>query len=342
MHMIRPYFSGLLGFVGLLAGIAFSSSPSNSAHAQAIPVTECPLSESAILRNFSRPDEQRIREILASIEAQCPQTRSLELLVSFNPEERPQKSLHTETIAEVFPNIQSPLQDLVNLSREELYGRTWNQSVLGRAMATRSTKKDKREIRIDYMDQLLQVIRQPWYESDGIDVVHFFSVTSDTPKKSYSVESSLRGQVIHEVAGHLLVEEFPEQARRTLYHEFAAANTEYLSGRTHEEIPDEVCLDNWVSLYAKNGNYVGRDIAELLRNLIDEIASVRESMTAEQLERFDELETYSNYFSRVVSLQEDLAETITYVLLGEPYVVGHTAERKVRAVKDFLEVLSRE
>ena len=209
-------------------------------------------------------------------------------------------------------------------------------------MATRSTKKDKREIRIDYMDQLLQVIRQPWYESDGIDVVHFFSVTSDTPKKSYSVESSLRGQVIHEVAGHLLVEEFPEQARRTLYHEFAAANTEYLSGRTHEEIPDEVCLDNWVSLYAKNGNYVGRDIAELLRNLTDEIASVRESMTAEQLERFDELETYSNYFSRVVSLQEDLAETITYVLLGEPYVVGHTAERKVRAVKDFLEVLSRE
>ena len=192
------------------------------------------------------------------------------------------------------------------------------------------------------MDQLLQVITRPWYESDGSDVVHFFSVNIDAPKKSYSVEASLRGQLIHEVIGHLLVEEFPEQARLTLYHEFEAANNEYLSGRSPESVPDSCYLDNWVSLYAKNGNYVGRDIAELLNKLINEIATVKESMTAEELERFENLEIYVRYFSRVSSLKEDVAETITYVLLDRPYIIGHTAERKVRAVNDFLELIARE
>ena len=65
-------------------------------------------------------------------------------------------------------------------------------------------------------------------------------------------------------------------------------------------------------------------------------------MTAEELERFENLEIYVRYFSRVSSLKEDVAETITYVLLDRPYIIGHTAERKVRAVNDFLELIARE
>jgi len=331
--MIWRCLSGLIGSVVCYFGIA---------NAQPVMVNEHSLSETAVVRNFSGLDERRIREILEFIESKCSKSRDLELLISFNPEERPRESLTTETIAEVFPNIQLAIQDVLNLSRDELFSKTWDQSVLGRVIGTRLTKKDKKELRIEYMDQLLQVITRPWYESDGSDVVHFFSVNIDAPKKSYSVEASLRGQLIHEVIGHLLVEEFPEQARRTLYHEFEAANNEYLSGRSPESVPDSCYLDNWVSLYAKNGNYVGRDIAELLNKLINEIATVKESMTAEELERFENLEIYVRYFSRVSSLKEDVAETITYVLLDRPYIIGHTAERKVRAVNDFLELIARE
>ena len=116
--MIWRCLSGLIGSVVCYFGIA---------NAQPVMVNEHSLSETAVVRNFSGLDERRIREILEFIESKCSKSRDLELLISFNPEERPRESLTTETIAEVFPNIQLAIQDVLNLSRDELFSNTWDQ-----------------------------------------------------------------------------------------------------------------------------------------------------------------------------------------------------------------------
>ncbi len=343
---MRNFFSALAAGTALCAG-ALALSTVSAAPSQPEPDAHAPrsLATETVVDHFSNTDQEQIREVLADIEQRCPQARSLELIIAFRPEESPENQSSTvETVAETFPNLQVTTPEALHQSRDELFEEKWEQ-MLKRSIMTPEDQKirsDRTKLRISLLDALLPLVREPWYASDGVDVVFFYRTPHRTSSKNYAVDNSLRGHLIHEVVGHLVVDEFHEQARRTIYHEFEAANKSYLQGRSPDDIPDRSCLENWVSCYAKNGGIDGRAVAETFEQLLQEILTVKDTVGLEEQERFEELECYIDYVSRTFALHEDVAETVTYVLLDCPYPIGATVERKVRAVQDFLRLIAEE